>query len=88
VALPARGVALCDTDEEDAVPEQDFEWVEEQFFELGDQMSEWAEQVLRASPAGAPSPSPSPSLVQRLFGSRTQGEEDAAGAGDPLEPDS
>jgi hypothetical protein len=84
VALPARGVALCDTNEEDAVPEQDFEWVEEQFFELGDQMSEWAEQVLTASPAG----SPSPSLVQRLFGSRTPGEEDAGGAGDPLEPDS
>jgi hypothetical protein len=79
---PARGVALRDTDdEEDAAPEQDFEWVEEQFFELGDQMSEWAEQVLPANPATAPS------LVQRLFGSRTQGQEEPA-AGDPLEPDS
>jgi hypothetical protein len=78
---PAGGVALRDTDEEDAAPEQDFEWVEEQFFELGEQMSEWAEQVLPANPAAAPS------LVQRLFGSRTQGQEEA-GAGDPLEPDS
>jgi hypothetical protein len=81
MALPARGVARCDTEEEDAVPEQDFEWVEEQFFVLGDQMSEWAEQVLPASPAA------SPSLVQRLFGSRTQGQEDVEAAWDPLEPD-
>jgi hypothetical protein len=85
MALPARGVALGDTEEEDAVPEQDFEWVEEQFFELGDQMSEWAEQVLPASPAA----SPSPSLVQRLFGSRTQGQGDVEAASwDPPEPDS
>jgi hypothetical protein len=86
MALPARGVSLGDTEDEDAAPEQDFEWVEEQFFELGDQMSEWAEQVLPASPAAHPSPS----LVQRLFGSRTQGQEDSAASSaseDPLEPD-
>ena len=78
MARPNRKVAIA---EDAAVPEPDFEWVEEQFFELGAKMSEWADQALPAEPA------PPPSLVQKLFGAREPDSSGDIAEFDPSESD-